>query len=349
MRLLAVVILSISVFTVKAQGVKYISFKQTKVAYTPQGFYISDVKDDRPDKDVIGVINKDVGAPDKIAFKDGFAEALKAFSGTNVPHNKSTQPIVLHIVSIDLSIKKHDPSYDVEAGITLAFYAGDKKLIEYSGNSRGTINSDPCVYMEKFIRQALETDFKKFDGWWAQNKGKTATNSAVKVNVTIGKTIDKPNCFVYSLSRPLQIIDFTGAPEREGNELATTLSGIALTYTGETENGQLVINITIMPYFDKSRSWFKVEGKNPRILAHEQAHFDITAIYACKLVNTLHNTTFTPQNYDQLIDQLQRQNAQQSMDEENLYDNETNHGIITDKQEEWQNKINAQVKAIGCY
>jgi len=50
-----------------------------------------------------------------------------------------------------------------------------------------------------------------------------------------------------------------------------------------------------------------------------------------------------------VINDLQKQNTQESYDEENMYDNETNHGIIKDKQIAWQNKLTEQIRTIGCY
>jgi len=167
--------------------------------------------------------------------------------------------------------------------------------------------------------------------------------------VAIGRTTDKPNCIVYSLQRPLSIADFTGPAEGQIEELAATYSGIGMGYSSQTQNGQVVLDLKVTPYFDKSQSWFKEEGKNPRVLAHEQAHFDITAIKACELAETIRNTSFTQENYQQLIQQLQKQNAKDANEEEATYDSETNHGIIEGKQIEWQARLKQKVREMGCY
>ena len=85
------------------------------------------------------------------------------------------------------------------------------------------------------------------------------------------------------------------------------------------------------------------------MLAHEQTHFDITGIKACELVTAIRNATFTQENYVKLLEELQTKNSQEANEEESLYDNETLHGTIPDKQEAWEKKITEKVKTIGCY
>ena len=342
-------ILLVPVLSINAQDIKYISFKQEKIAYAPKEFYISDVADDRTDKKADYIINKGVGKSEKVMFTNGFGVSLKAFIGKNVSQNLTSQPIVLHITKLDVDIKKEGAFWFVNASATFSFYAAGKEALEFTSTGKGKINKDPGSYIEKFIRETVANDLKGFDKWWLLNKGKITTNPTVKVNVTISKTTDKPNCIAYSVQRPLQIMDFTGTPEGPEPELAVTLSGISVYYTGETKNGQFAINITITPYFDKSRSWFKEKGKNSYVLAHEQTHFDITAIKACEFVNEIRNTAFTEENYVKLIEQLRLQNLQQLNEDETKYDEETNHGNIQDKQEMWQNKTKEKVKAAGCY
>lgn len=327
-----------------AQQVKYMQLKQEKISYPLKNFYISDVADDREDKGAIAVADGD-----KLEFKNGLAGSVKNYIDNNVRQNRNGEPVVMHISSLNCSITREEGQWKIEVGSCIVFYAGDKKLVEYSGKSNARTDAGPGDYIEGFMRKALANDLEKFDGWWAENKNRIATVSAVKVNVVMAKTTDKPDCIVYSLNRPLQTSDFNGVVENFGAERAATASGIGVGYSVETMNGQLVLQLTITPYFNHEQSWFKKGEQDFRVLAHEQAHFDITAIKACELANAIRNTAFTQENYAQLLAQLQRQNADASNREENTYDAETNHGIIQDKQEEWQRRITEEVKQCGCY
>jgi len=315
------------------------------MAYAPKGFNITGITDDRANKPMIGALNTE---EQRTTFNLD-AEVIKNFIAANVKQDKATPAINLHITKLDFDIKKNGPHWQVYADVSFTFYAGNNRLIEYSSTGMGKTDATPTGYIEGFIRHALEDDFKKLDGWWAQHKTQVTLSDNVKVNVVIGKTTDKPNYIVYSIARPLDIADFNG-PVRGGIiEMASTSSGIGLTYSGETVNGQMAVNVVVTPYFNKAESWFKEEGKTPEILAHEQAHFDITAIKTCELAHTIQNTAFTIENYERLMDELRKKNFQEANEEENAYDNETDHGIITDKQQQWQTKLKEQVKAVGCY
>ncbi len=322
----------------------YLKLKQEKVAYSPQGYYISGVADDRTNKETIGSVNKD-----RLLMKGGTAQSLMAFIAANVTQNKNASPVTLHIEQMNIDIKKAGGLWNVSVQCDFSFYTGDRKTVTYTGEARGKTEKDPLAYVEQFIRKNIENDLKKFEGWWSQNRGDIVLDKNVRVNVTMGKTASKPNTMVFSLARPLQIADFKGPVQMHGAELAETLSGVSMNYSGDVVNSQTIIDITVTPYFDYNRSWMREEGKNPYVLGHEQAHFDITAIKACELVQKLRATRFTADNYEQEIKAIHKQNSQESDAEEQQYDTETNHGINREKQMEWQKRITERARTVGCF
>ena len=344
---LFVPVLLMLVVAVFAQG-SVITLKQEHVAFVPKTYYISDVTDSIPDSVGIGTIY-DGTKKQPVTIEGGVAAAFKKFIDHNITQDKGTQAVVLNVSKMDIDIKKKGASWAVSASMSITFYAGGIKLVQYSGKGSAELDSDPREYAEQFVRQTIEKDMSKFDGYWAEHKNSVAVSEEVKVNVIVAKTINKPNCIVYNTKRQLLISDFTGPIQDDVSELAATYSGIAFSTTGATEKGQLVINVTLTPYFDKTKSWFKEAGKNPVLLAHEQAHFDITAIKACELAEALRKAAFTKDNYLALFDQLQQQYVGQSNEEQNTYDNETNHGTIPDAQQAWQKRISLKVKALDCY
>ncbi|MCW3124331.1 MAG: hypothetical protein JWQ38_3823 [Flavipsychrobacter sp.] len=330
-----------------AQDVKYIQLKQEKVSHVPKTYHFADVVDEREDVTNIGTMKG--GGSSAISLSGGVAASLNTFVVNNVKQNKATQPVSLHISKLNFDMKKRGGIWNVDAEVLFTFYVTGKKVIEYSSKGKGQMDSDPAVYIEGFIRQAIGNDVKKFDEWWAENRGNVPTSSEVKVNVHLAKTTDKPNTIIYSLQQPLQISDFMGRVDGKEFELAVTVSGIGVAYSSTIQNSHVTLDIIVTPYFNKATSWFKPEGRNTRVLAHEQTHFDITAIKACELVAAIRNAPFTQENYAKLLEELQFKNAEESNNEEIRYDNETNHGIITSMQEAWEKKITAQVKATGCY
>ena len=342
-RLFFIILLCLPGICAHAQG-RDVQLKAGAVSYSPTSFYISDVADDRAEK-TVGTL-KNGSKKDMITLHGGVAAVVKQLCA--VPHRKDAQAIVLHITALNYSLVLHGDQWDGSSEVTFGFYAAGKKVIDYT--SKGDVQvSEPTDYIESFLRQAVEKDLKRFDAWWPQHKDNIPTNDAVKVNISVGKTIDKPNIIVYSPQRQLTINDFTGPADNSVAEMAATYSGIGFLYYGKTEGGQVVLDITVTPYFDISQSWFKEQGKNPRVLAHEQTHFNITAIKACELVQAIRAANLTQENYVAELKELQKENNDASVAEQTTYDTETNHGTIEDKQHEWEQRISEEIKKVGCY
>jgi hypothetical protein len=330
-----------------AQGSRLINPAQQHVDYAPTSYYISSVVDDRPAKEGIGTI-KD-SRKDQLTLPGGAATWLSNYISTSVVQKKSVRPVSLHILKLDLDIKQKGGIYQVASVFELAFFSGDTKIIGYTGKTQGETSKAPEAYVSEFINHYLESDLRKFDEWWSQNGDRIPAGSDVIVNVSIKRTADKPNIIAYTLGQPLKIADFQGPPEGAYRELAATYSGISLGYQERVEKGQTILDVTIGAHFNKATSWFKPEGKTPAVLAHEQTHFDITAIKACELAETIRKTRFTRDNYASEMERLHKESTAAVSAEEELYDSETAHGINKPQQAQWEKKISQQVREIGCY
>lgn len=338
---------AISIFSflaANAQHIKYIDLKDEMITYAPKFFFINDVADDRENKGTIGTID---GAD--IDLRNGAADNFKTFIDKNVNQKRSAQPVILHITKLNCELTWKDNQWQLSVDLGFAYYLNDKSLVEFTGQGNAHTSSDPVDYLGSIINKAFGNDFEKFDEWWAVNKDKIPTAPDVKVNVSIAVNPDKSGTIVYSRQRPLVYSDFKGEIENNPSEAAATVSGIGVAYQTETRNSQLVVNINIFPNFNTAKSWFRKTEQEARVLAHEQTHFEITALYACKLAKTLRTTRFTKENYSRYIEELQKQNSAAAIQEEDIYDNETIHGTIPDKQEEWQIKIKEEIKNCGCY
>jgi len=347
-RYFAFILLVLLATNLLGQSTKYLSLKPGKGRYIPVNYYISDAVDDRADTAYFGRLMK-AGKLDFYIFQGGTKGTVNSYLHVNSKPQAGLQPIVLHVTDVNIEGRRVGSGWDMTAKVVLSFSVGKRKLVDYTAKGTARLYDDPKNYIEDFIAKAIDGDLRKFDDWWLKNKGSVVTNDEVKVNVSLSKISDKPNQIIYDLQKPLAIEDFIGPVNGKEQEMAATMSGIGIRYSTTTQNSQLVINVTVSAYFDKAQSWFKQEGKNARILAHEQLHFDITAIKACQLVQKIRNTVITQDNFEQLLAQLQRTNAKEAEEEEELYDNETNHGIIREKQEEWMIKVKEQLKNVGCF
>ncbi len=331
-----------------AQDVRIIQLKQEPATYSPKTFYIAAVTDSIQDSTGIGTINEG-GKTQYIVLRDGTASAIKSFIDKSMPGDTTTQAVTFNIKKLNVQAKKKGVKWHINFSFRFLYTAGNVNLSEFSGSGQGETDGDPSAYIERRIRQSVQDNLSRFEKWWVAQKDNFPVSQSVKVNVTVGRVSDKKNLIVYSLQRPLQQADFKGEVQENVPEKAMTLSGNVFATSSEVKSGQMVFGIEITPYFDKDQSWFNPNGANTGLLAHEQAHFDITAIKTCELVNALRSAAFTKDNYLTLFEQLHKQYLEAANQQQNTYDTETNHGTIPDRQQAWQEKIKQQVKDIGCY
>ena len=347
--ILVIVLLSLYGAAHAQDGVKHVQLKPERIAYEPKEFYVAGVVNDLPDTSSIGTVKNRDNTVDKIVLQYGTAAGLKRYIDSNVKQDISAQAVVLHITKLDVDIKKNGQNWLVTAQTIFSFYIGGNKELECRLNGHGGFDYDPAIYTDKFIRQTLESDLMSFDTTWHRLKNKVQLSSAIKVNVTIGKVNNRFGFVVYDKQRPLRTEDFRGKVSYSDSEKAATASLISIVPVVEVQNGHMVANVTVTPYFDNNKSWFNPEARNSPLLAHEQVHFNITALKACELAAVIRNTTFTKENFQLLITRLQDLNKQEQNDMDLAYDTETARGTIPEKQLEWQRKINEQLIRSGCY
>lgn len=336
-------------FASHAQDVRYIKLKQTHVEYRPVNYHITGVADDRANTNTIGVMK--FGIMNKrmsVDLRNGVTNSLENFIKNNVTQDASTPAVTLHITRLEVSEKDAGMREEADVSIALAFYYGETKLVEYTGSGYQQTSLDASPYVEKLIRTTLENSLKQFDGWVASRPGILSAPS-VKINVVMGTTTDDPDELPFTTHPTLAISDFTGRPDPLSVAAAETYSGMGISYSSQREGGHVTVQVVITPYFDKNKSWCKPNYKNARTLAHEQIHLDITAINTCALVHALETAEYTPENYIQKITQLHKEYMKMTETEQDQYDGETHHGLISKQQNAWEKKVKQQLSSESCY
>lgn len=141
----------------------------------------------------------------------------------------------------------------------------------------------------------------------------------------------------------LDYADFMGKPQN-GSEVAMTSSGFYFNYQ---YNGKEDLILELYATFDKSKSWFKPEGKFPEVLAHEQCHFDITELYARQLRQQIATFHFKKKNdFEKPLTKMYNDCNKKCSQAQRDYDLQTKHGIETEKQLQWQQKIAKELAAL---
>ncbi len=150
---------------------------------------------------------------------------------------------------------------------------------------------------------------------------------------------------LWNKQRKLTWDDFRGVADSLSSYKAMTYVQIGL--VSEEKKGYIIVDVPT--YFFKNLSWKK--EKTSILLTHEQLHFDIAELIARKIRKEFLN--YKPINYKNTYIDLQeiyRVNYRVKLDSLNKsYDSETKHGVIKDKQKEWELKIARELKALEKY
>lgn len=346
----SIILYSLSWSCLYAQDIKTIKLKQEKISYKPQRFYIVNVIDDRADTTNIGTMHAGIrNKLTQINLQNGSSSSISRFLNENMVQDTNAAAIELHLIQLEISEKITGMKQQADLAMGVAFYINGNKLVEYSGTAFMQTGADASIYIETLIRQNLERSLKEFDKWLEQNRNSIVKNAAVEVQVEIAQSLDDPDQILYNKRRPLTFDDFRGPPDDLSIGAAATFSGVDMKYGTETQNGLTIVKVTITPYADRSKSWKKKEINSASILAHEQRHFDITAIKACELADSIRKHSFTTDNFRTDLKEMLRKTDKDATQMQLLYDKETIHGTDNKKQKEWNEKLSGMLDKISCY
>lgn len=154
------------------------------------------------------------------------------------------------------------------------------------------------------------------------------TQIAKKVVVENGEDI-----IPWRPERLLEWDDFLCTPQKQGDAVASTSTSLGIAY--QLKKNKLSYNITC--HFSKHKSWGSL--KTEYILAHEQAHFDITELHARKLYEALYNYEYNPATFKNDIAAIYERIVKEKEDMQEAYDGETDHSRRKRLQYDWLEKI----------
>ncbi|RYD52907.1 MAG: hypothetical protein EOP52_01805 [Sphingobacteriales bacterium] len=178
-----------------------------------------------------------------------------------------------------------------------------------------------------------------------------ATNRReIIVSVELARDGMNPGAIGYSRSRPLTYSDFRAQPGA-GNQMtvATTHTEMGFTMRTRTTGLRTEVWVTVYAGMDPELSWMRPASRRPEILRHEQIHFDLTAIWACRMKRTMEMTTFTPATLREQLTAISTNHQDSCWAEQEQYDRETQHSIHKDAQAYWENYMTAWLDAENCF
>ncbi|HQV77342.1 MAG TPA: DUF922 domain-containing protein [Chitinophagales bacterium] len=151
---------------------------------------------------------------------------------------------------------------------------------------------------------------------------------------------------VWNENRKLTWNDFNAKPERSypNMEEAQTVSSIEVGYTSTNKK----IEITIAAKFYPNLSWHYSNINSSYILQHEQLHFDITELYARmmrKQISEQVKSSKDKSKYNSIVKKIMNNWD----NEQNAYDDQTNHGANKTEQLKWENNIQLRLAELDNY
>jgi hypothetical protein len=333
---------------------RIIRLKQERLSAKPVNFHIADVKDDRTDTTTIGSVRAGIFSKKEVPLNlpGGAARALDEFIKANLVQNEHTFPITLHISQLEVAEQTGGLRSESEVRMTIAFYGGGQKIMEYKGSNTIQSGVDASRFIEQLIRKGLDNMLQQFDTWCGGNKEQvqaTLSGPSIHIDAEIREEAQDSERIAYSPLRPLTLDDFAGKPDDLSRAAAITYSGLDVKYKTESQYGQVKVLVTILPFFDKTRSWCRAASRTKKTLLHEQQHFNITAIKACELVTAIKNYPFTMTGYMKELEQLYRQKEKEIAQWQEQYDQETRHGLIADAQDKWVTQVRDSISRQPCY
>ena len=142
--------------------------------------------------------------------------------------------------------------------------------------------------------------------------------------------------------------DFRAKPDASSPFAANTNSGISFNWNFSTENAKPKLFHEVFSNFYPEYSWVKSSEKDKYLLAHEQAHFDISEIFARQLRKALKEYKIS-RNIRRDLNAIYHKTEKQRDQMQKKFDHETAHSENTEEERRWRIFIAAELKRLEAY
>lgn len=342
---------------VAAQGTAVdgiISLKQEKIALpNAKSYYLLDLSDMRNGKSqTLGTINingksvrLETGKPLNREVSDHWKLSTRGASEGALP----LEVLIDEFAITERRITANKIAGEMRVKFTFQWTRGDKKLFltDYITSTNYT-RPEQGFDHEAMIRRLVNGGMRHFDQWMGQNDGK---NPLLARNVTlVFRDSDYPSqkdTVYYSQDKKLTWYDFQGNTNRPSTRYAAAVfSSMAYEGNSRMSPSGIQVLISLKVFMVRSMSWGKAEARNAYTLAHEQTHFDIARIVAERFKERLKKLDLSIEDYDSQIQYEFLEAFREMNDEQEMYDEETRHGLDVATQATWAEKVNAEIARI---
>lgn len=145
-------------------------------------------------------------------------------------------------------------------------------------------------------------------------------------------------------NRRLTWDDFKSPADEDESLHAMTSTNIAI--KAQCNGNQMRYDVKCV--FVTKASWTKNRASK-KLLDHEQMHFDLTEIHARLLRQKLNQTAGICGANKVKLDAVVEKYFNDWKKEQDLYDQETNHGLIEEKQQDWAKSISNRLNQLNAF
>ncbi|TSJ44134.1 DUF922 domain-containing protein [Mucilaginibacter corticis] len=142
--------------------------------------------------------------------------------------------------------------------------------------------------------------------------------------------------------KPLKWKDFAGTPDN-GPHDATTHSYLRYTFYHHLQDTVHQLSFKVECLFSTQRSWVRPGHEGENLLKHEQLHFDITELFARKLMAAFNAATYTA-NYREEIQAIFQRINNDRRDMQTKYDTQSNHSHDKGLQAVWEQYVHNKLE-----
>lgn len=158
----------------------------------------------------------------------------------------------------------------------------------------------------------------------------------------------------WSERRPLEWPDFIGPPPqpdaREAARTTTVLYYAWRCHGGATESFEFAAIAGFVPRSSWVRRGIPADTLNSsRVLRHEQTHFDLAEVYARRLRRRFGGISRPCAQTDADLKSVAAEVVREEASAQRLYDAETDHSLITQRQADWERQVASQLAALNRY
>jgi hypothetical protein len=318
----------------------------------PHKYFLAEVRDARTAKDGIGKITN--GTPKKVnvTFRNDPEKDLAAYFHAAVPPDTSLVPLLLVIDKLEFTETGYPRrTLTLKFKVHIAREADGKEieLFRLEGNPYVMVQGDVPRPCEKLLEPVLKQVMENFDQWVEEHPNQTTLcKMAIPVFEDDSSNTDylQGDTIRWNDTYHLNWSDFQGKVPSGTDFSAQSDCQFSFGATPEYDQLTLKIRISLAACFVKSGSWAKESDKRPELLAHEQLHFAICEWYLRQLKEEIRNTTLSLWDSEQQLKKLFSTKWNEYLVAQDAYDEETQHGIIKEKQQEWEEKVMRSLKEI---